>query len=122
MDAAGRDVEAHAGVVHVVGILPRMDASGAEPHLPPLLVHPLDAADKDLYDLPPEEGKAIPTVASSLSMALEALAGPWEAGNTTLSRTYPPFALLLALVDAAVSAPAWPGRPLRRPRGRASTT
>lgn len=36
-------------------------------------IHPGDAADKDLYDLPPEEGKAIPTVASSLSMALEAL-------------------------------------------------
>ncbi len=36
-------------------------------------LHPGDAADKDLYDLPPEEGKAIPTVASSLDMALEAL-------------------------------------------------
>jgi glutamine synthetase len=36
-------------------------------------VHPGDAADKDLYDLPPEEGKAIPTVASSLSIALSAL-------------------------------------------------
>ncbi|MFT7288069.1 MAG: glutamine synthetase [Halieaceae bacterium] len=36
-------------------------------------IHPGDAADKDLYDLPPEEGKAIPTVASSLGMALEAL-------------------------------------------------
>jgi glutamine synthetase len=36
-------------------------------------IHPGDAADKDLYDLPPEEGKAIPTVASSLDMALEAL-------------------------------------------------
>ena len=36
-------------------------------------IHPGDAADKDLYDLPPEEGKAIPTVASSLEMALEAL-------------------------------------------------
>jgi glutamine synthetase len=36
-------------------------------------LHPGDAADKDLYDLPPEEGKAIPTVASSLSMALQAL-------------------------------------------------
>ncbi len=34
---------------------------------------PGEAADKDLYDLPPEEGKAIPTVASSLSMALDAL-------------------------------------------------
>lgn len=36
-------------------------------------IHPGDAADKDLYDLPAEEAKAIPTVASSLSMALEAL-------------------------------------------------
>ena len=29
--------------------------------------------DKDLYDLPAEEAKDIPTVASSLEMALEAL-------------------------------------------------
>ena len=36
-------------------------------------IHPGDPADKDLYDLPPEEGKAIPTVASSLEMALAAL-------------------------------------------------
>jgi glutamine synthetase len=36
-------------------------------------IHPGDPSDKDLYDLPPEEGKAIPTVASSLTMALEAL-------------------------------------------------
>ncbi len=36
-------------------------------------IHPGDAADKDLYDLPPEEGKAIPTVSSSLEMSLEAL-------------------------------------------------
>ena len=36
-------------------------------------IHPGDAADKDLYDLPAEEAKAIPTVASSLEMALEAL-------------------------------------------------
>lgn len=36
-------------------------------------IHPGDAADKDLYDLPPEEAKAIPTVASSLDMALAAL-------------------------------------------------
>ncbi|MEM8659847.1 MAG: glutamate--ammonia ligase [Pseudomonadota bacterium] len=35
--------------------------------------HPGDAADKDLYDLPPEEGKQIPTVAPSLDVALEAL-------------------------------------------------
>jgi len=36
-------------------------------------IHPGDPADKDLYDLPPEEGKLIPTVSSSLTMALEAL-------------------------------------------------
>ncbi|MEB2317636.1 MAG: type I glutamate--ammonia ligase [Pseudomonadota bacterium] len=36
-------------------------------------IHPGEAADKNLYDLPPEEGKKIPTVASSLDMALEAL-------------------------------------------------
>jgi glutamine synthetase len=36
-------------------------------------LHPGDAADKDLYDLPAEEAKAIPTVASTLSMSLDAL-------------------------------------------------
>ncbi len=36
-------------------------------------IHPGDAADKDLYDLPPEEAKKIPTVASSLEQALDAL-------------------------------------------------
>ncbi|WP_019528122.1 glutamate--ammonia ligase [Dasania marina] len=36
-------------------------------------IHPGDAADKDLYDLPPEEAAEIPTVASSLEQALEAL-------------------------------------------------
>ena len=36
-------------------------------------IHPGDAADKDLYDLPAEEAAEIPTVASSLEMALEAL-------------------------------------------------
>jgi glutamine synthetase len=36
-------------------------------------IHPGEAADKDLYDLPAEEAKAIPTVASSLEMALDAL-------------------------------------------------
>ncbi|MFC3852288.1 glutamate--ammonia ligase [Salinispirillum marinum] len=36
-------------------------------------IHPGDAADKDLYDLPPEEALAIPTVAGSLDEALEAL-------------------------------------------------
>ena len=35
--------------------------------------HPGDAADKDLYDLPPEEAAEIPTVASSLEQALDAL-------------------------------------------------
>ncbi len=41
-------------------------------------IHPGDAMDKDLYDLPPEEEKAIPTVAHSLDMALEALDGDRE--------------------------------------------
>ena len=36
-------------------------------------IHPGDAMDKDLYDLPAEEAKAIPTVSSSLEMALDAL-------------------------------------------------
>ncbi len=36
-------------------------------------IHPGDSMDKDLYDLPPEEAAEIPTVASSLEMALEAL-------------------------------------------------
>jgi len=36
-------------------------------------IHPGDPADKDLYDLPPEEAAGIPTVASSLEQALEAL-------------------------------------------------
>ena len=36
-------------------------------------IHPGDAADKNLYDLPPEEEKSIPTVASSLEQALECL-------------------------------------------------
>jgi len=36
-------------------------------------IHPGDAMDKDLYDLPPEEEKAIPHVAASLEEALEAL-------------------------------------------------
>ncbi len=41
-------------------------------------IHPGDAADKDLYDLPPEEAMAIPTVASSLEQALESLDGDRE--------------------------------------------
>src|SRR5690606_16629831 len=36
-------------------------------------IHPGDAADKDLYDLEPEEEKAIPQVCHSLDMALDAL-------------------------------------------------
>ena len=36
-------------------------------------IHPGEAVDKDLYDLPPEEAKKIPTVCHSLDMALEAL-------------------------------------------------
>jgi glutamine synthetase len=36
-------------------------------------IHPGDAMDKDLYDLPAEEAKEIPTVTDSLEGALEAL-------------------------------------------------
>ena len=36
-------------------------------------IHPGEAMDKDLYDLPPEEEKAIPHVAASLEEALDAL-------------------------------------------------
>jgi glutamine synthetase len=36
-------------------------------------IHPGDPSDKDLYDLPPEEEKKIPTVCHSLDMALEYL-------------------------------------------------
>ncbi len=36
-------------------------------------IHPGDSADKDLYDLPAEEAAQIPTVASSLEQALDAL-------------------------------------------------
>src|SRR5450755_1444132 len=36
-------------------------------------IHPGDPADKDLYDLEPEEAKHIPTVCHSLDMAIEAL-------------------------------------------------
>ncbi|MGA2550480.1 MAG: type I glutamate--ammonia ligase [Burkholderiaceae bacterium] len=36
-------------------------------------IHPGDAADKNLYDLPPEEDAKIPTVCSSLDQALEYL-------------------------------------------------
>jgi len=36
-------------------------------------IHPGEAMDKDLYDLPPEEAKAIPTVCHALDMALDYL-------------------------------------------------
>ena len=38
-------------------------------------IHPGEPADKDLYDLPPEEEKMLPTVAHGLDIALEALDG-----------------------------------------------
>ncbi|OKY25274.1 MULTISPECIES: glutamate--ammonia ligase [Thalassotalea] len=44
-------------------------------------IHPGDAMDKDLYDLPAEEAAAIPQVASSLEEALDAL----EADNDFLT-------------------------------------
>ena len=36
-------------------------------------IHPGEPADKDLYDLEPEEAASIPTVSSSLEMSLQAL-------------------------------------------------
>ena len=36
-------------------------------------IHPGDPADKDLYDLEPEEAASIPTVSHSLEMSLAAL-------------------------------------------------
>ncbi|GBQ21247.1 type I glutamate--ammonia ligase [Gluconacetobacter sacchari] len=41
-------------------------------------IHPGDAMDKDLYDLPPDELKQIPTVCGSLREALESLAADYE--------------------------------------------
>jgi glutamine synthetase len=41
-------------------------------------IHPGEAADKNLYDLPPEEDALIPTVAESLDQALEALKADHE--------------------------------------------
>lgn len=41
-------------------------------------IHPGEPSDKDLYDLPPEQEKDIPTVAHSLDVALEALDGDRE--------------------------------------------
>jgi glutamine synthetase type I len=41
-------------------------------------IHPGDPADKNLYDLPPEEDAKIPTVCHSLEMALEALKNDHE--------------------------------------------
>ncbi len=38
-------------------------------------IHPGEPADKDLYDLPPEEEKMLPTVAPALDIALDALDG-----------------------------------------------
>ena len=36
-------------------------------------IHPGESFDKDLYELPPEEVKAIPTVCGSLREAMESL-------------------------------------------------
>jgi glutamine synthetase len=41
-------------------------------------IHPGDAMDKDLYDLPKEEAASIPTVCSSLEQALDYLAADHE--------------------------------------------
>src|SRR5690606_19072026 len=45
-------------------------------------IHPGDPMDKNLYDLPPEELKDIPTVCGSLRQALDAL----EADNEFLQK------------------------------------
>ncbi len=45
-------------------------------------IHPGDAVDKDLYDLPPEEAKSIPQVCGSLREALAAL----DADRTFLTK------------------------------------
>ncbi len=53
-------------------------------------IHPGDAADKDLYDLPAEEAAEIPTVASSFDEALDALDADREflmAGDVFSSET-----------------------------------
>ena len=41
-------------------------------------IHPGDAMDKNLYDLPPEELKEIPAVSSSLGEALDNLEKDYE--------------------------------------------
>jgi glutamine synthetase len=41
-------------------------------------IDPGEPSDKDLYDLPPEEAKGIPTVCHSLDQALDALDGDRE--------------------------------------------
>jgi glutamine synthetase len=41
-------------------------------------MHPGDAADKNLYDLPPEEASQIPQVCGSLKEALESLSADRE--------------------------------------------
>ncbi|HEX5364709.1 MAG TPA: glutamine synthetase, partial [Gallionella sp.] len=41
-------------------------------------IHPGDPADKNLYDLPPEEDAKVPTVCASLDEALDALAKDHE--------------------------------------------
>jgi glutamine synthetase len=41
-------------------------------------IHPGEAMDKDLYELPPEEAKDIPTVCHSLDQALDYLANDME--------------------------------------------
>ncbi len=43
-----------------------------------VLRDPGEPSDKDLYDLPPEEAKDIPTVCHSLDQALDALDGDRE--------------------------------------------
>ena len=76
-------------------------------------IHPGDPMDKDLYDLPPEELKGIPTVCGSLREAIGALEGDHEfllAGD--VFSTGPDRELYRAEMDRGVSLRAYaaPGR------------
>lgn len=66
-------------------------------------LQPGDAMDKNLYDLPPEESKQIPTVAGSLEEALQALHADREfltRGNVFTNETIDAYlALKTAEVD-----------------------
>ena len=63
-------------------------------------IHPGESFDKDLYDLPPEEVKAIPTVCGSLREAMESLDKDRDFLTHELRSLYlyPNFPLLLLTI------------------------